>query len=51
MEHHVDSQTIIVFAVILLAAIYVGRRLWPTKKVQSGCGMCPRNHQRADDYA
>ncbi|MBI3245641.1 MAG: FeoB-associated Cys-rich membrane protein [Deltaproteobacteria bacterium] len=46
-----DHQTIIVFAVILLAAVYVGRRLWRTKKAQSGCSMCPHNHQRADDYA
>ncbi|MGE0682309.1 MAG: hypothetical protein AB7P69_15605 [Candidatus Binatia bacterium] len=45
-----DSQTLIVFALIITAGLYLGRTLWPSRKAQSGCSMCPRNRRRADDY-
>lgn len=45
-----DSQTFIVLTFIITAALYVGRALWPARKSQPGCSMCPRNPTRADDY-
>jgi len=45
-----DTQTLIVLAVITVAALYVSRSLWPSRKQKSGCSSCPQNHNRADDY-
>ncbi|HXG20553.1 MAG TPA: hypothetical protein VNN62_15945 [Methylomirabilota bacterium] len=45
-----DSQTLIVLTLIIAAALYVGRTLWPAYKTQPGCSMCPRSRNRADDY-
>ena len=45
-----DSQTLIVLTVVAAAALYVGRRLWPARQKQAGCGSCPQNRNRADDY-
>jgi len=45
-----DGQTLIVIAVIIAAAFYVGQKLWPTGTKQPGCSMCPQNRNRADDY-
>jgi hypothetical protein len=45
-----DNQTLVVLAIIITAALYVGRAFWPARKAQSGCSMCPRNRQHADDY-
>lgn len=45
-----DNQTLVVIAIIISAALYVGRALWPARKAQSGCSLCPRSRQRADDY-
>jgi len=45
-----DSQTLIVFLLVAAAALYVGRRLWPARHKQIGCGSCPQNRNRADDY-
>jgi len=46
----VDSQTIIVLTIVAAAALYIGRRLWPTHQTQPGCGLCPHNRNRLDDY-
>jgi hypothetical protein len=45
-----DSQTLVVLAMIITAALYVGRAFWPARKSQSGCSMCPHNRRRAGDY-
>ena len=45
-----DSQTVIVLVLIIVAVLYVGRTLWPTRKSKTGCSMCPKNRQRVDDY-
>jgi len=45
-----DNQTLIVLAVISVAALYVSRSLWPTRKRKSDCSSCPQNHNRTDDY-
>jgi len=46
----VDSQTLIVLLLVAAAALYVGHKLWPTRHKQVGCGSCPQNRNRADDY-
>ena len=46
-----DGQTLIVMAIVFAAALYVGRFFWPSQRTQSGCGSCPRNRNRTDDYA
>ncbi|MBI3799749.1 MAG: FeoB-associated Cys-rich membrane protein [Deltaproteobacteria bacterium] len=46
-----DSQTLIVLLIVAAAALYVGRRFWPARHKQIGCGSCPQNRNRADDYA
>jgi hypothetical protein len=60
-----DTQTLIVFTLIVAAALYVGRSLWPSRRSQSrrsqsrrsqsrrsqtGCSSCPQNRNRVDDY-
>lgn len=45
-----DSQTLIVLTIIVAAALYIGRTLWPTRHSQSGCSSCSQNRNRADDY-
>jgi hypothetical protein len=47
----VDSQTLIVLAIVAVAVLYVGHRLWPVRQKQAGCGSCPQNRNRPDDYA
>jgi hypothetical protein len=46
----VDSQTLIVLTIVAVAALYVGRKLWPARQKQAGCGSCAQNRNRADDY-
>jgi hypothetical protein len=45
-----DNQTLIVLAVTIVAALYVGRSLWPARQQKSGCRTCPQNRNRVDDY-
>ncbi|MBI3301191.1 MAG: FeoB-associated Cys-rich membrane protein [Deltaproteobacteria bacterium] len=45
-----DSQTLIVLMIVAAAALYVGRALWPARDAQPGCGSCPHNRNRTDDY-
>ena len=45
-----DIQTLLSCAIVGLAACYVGRSLWPRRR-GPGCGACPRNQARRDDYA
>ena len=44
-----DFQTLLIFPVIVVAVLYVGRSLWPRRK-KTGCASCPQNRQRAGDY-
>ena len=44
-----DLQTLLMFPVIAVAVLYVGRSLWP-RRAKTGCASCPRNRQRTDDY-
>ncbi|MGE0827640.1 MAG: hypothetical protein AB7G75_33525 [Candidatus Binatia bacterium] len=45
-----DSQTFFVLAIVVAAILYVGRSLWPTPNVQSGCSACPQNRGQVRDY-
>ena len=45
-----DSQMFIVLTIVAVAALYIGRRLWPTHQTHPGCGSCPHNRNRPDDY-
>jgi len=45
-----DTQTLIVLAIIAGAALYVSRSLWPSRKQKPGCSACPQNRNRAEDY-
>lgn len=45
-----DTQTLIVLTLIVVAALYVGRGLWPSRRSQTGCRSCPQNRNRVDDY-
>ena len=45
-----DGQTLIVLTVVAGAVLYVGRSLWPFRRTPSGCGSCPKNRNRTDDY-
>jgi predicted negative regulator of RcsB-dependent stress response len=47
---HMDNQTLIVLAVIIVAAFYVGWSLWPARQQKSGCSVCPQNRNRVADY-
>ena len=55
VTHHsllktMDSQTLIALAIIIIAALYVGRSLWSVHQQKSGCSSCPQNRNRTDDY-
>jgi hypothetical protein len=43
-------QTAIVVLIVAGAALYV-LRAWIPRKSQPGCGSCPANRNRHDDYA
>ncbi len=45
-----DIQTLLVLTVVATAVLYIGRTLWPARHTQPGCGSCPQNRNRADDY-
>ncbi|MSQ46942.1 MAG: FeoB-associated Cys-rich membrane protein [Deltaproteobacteria bacterium] len=45
-----DTQTLIVLTLIVVAALYVARSLWPSRRSRTGCRSCPQNRDRADDY-
>jgi hypothetical protein len=45
-----DVQTFLVLPIVAVAAVYVGRRLWPRRQAQAGCESCPQNRNRTDDY-
>lgn len=45
-----DGQTALVLLIVVAAALYVGRALWPVRDPQRGCGSCPHNRNRIDDY-
>jgi len=45
-----DVQAIIVLIAVVAAGYYVARNLLPRKSEQKGCGGCPQNPQRRDDY-
>ncbi|MBM4258218.1 MAG: FeoB-associated Cys-rich membrane protein [Deltaproteobacteria bacterium] len=51
MTGYMDTQTLAVLVIVAVAALYVSRSLWPTRKQKSGCSSCPQNHSRVDDYA
>jgi len=46
----VEAQTIVIVVAVAAAAAYVIRSWWPRKE-QPGCGSCPANQNRRDDYA
>lgn len=43
-------QTILVGIAVVAAAAYVVREFLPRKRSSPGCGSCPANPNRADDY-
>jgi hypothetical protein len=43
-----DLQALAVLIVVVAAGYYVVRNLLPRK--QKGCGSCPQNPRRQDDY-
>ncbi|MGH7962022.1 MAG: hypothetical protein ACRERD_09385 [Candidatus Binatia bacterium] len=45
-----DGQTLIALTIVAGAVLYVGRALWPSRRAQPGCGSCPNNRNRTDDY-
>lgn len=45
-----DTQTLIVITLIVVATLYVGRSLWPSRDSRTGCRSCPQNRNRVDDY-
>ena len=52
----VDIQTIVVIAIVVFAALFVGRRMWQTlssskKKDGAGCANCDVATTSADDWA
>lgn len=46
----IGIQSVLVIVAVAAAAAYVVREFLPGKKAAPGCGSCPANPQRADDY-
>jgi hypothetical protein len=46
-----DGQTLLVLTIVTVAAFYVGRALWPSRRAHAGCSSCSHNRNRSDDYA
>lgn len=43
-------ETLLVVVIVAVAATYVVRAFLPRKKATPGCGGCPSNPARRDDY-
>lgn len=46
----IGFQTLIVAVAVAAAAVYVLRAYLPRKNATPGCGACPANPNRRDDY-
>lgn len=46
----VAAQSIVIVIVVAAAAAYVIRSWLPRKKATPGCGACPANPNKRDDY-
>lgn len=45
-----DWQGLIVIAVVVAAALYLGRGLWPRRRGAAGCTNCAAATRKRDDY-
>jgi hypothetical protein len=46
----IGIQTVLVVITVAAAAAYVVRGFLPHKRATPGCGSCPANPNRSDDY-